>query len=346
MKIALVAPVEEAVPPAAYGGVEQVVHLLDEDLTRRGHDVVLLASGGSRAAGRLVELVSAPLGAPHQDRDSASYGAAKTTAARAAAAAIADERPDAVLCHTWRYLDHAAPGIPTLTTIHYPVDTPLYRDIFASYPAARYISVSRSQQRLAPRLRFVGNVYNGVDVDALPFSGSAGQYLVFLGRFSPDKGVDIAIRAAQRVGIPLRIGAKLDKGNRDWFAAVVEPLVRRGGVELVGEVSAADKGEFLSGALALVHPSRWNEPFGLAAVEAMACGTPVVALRRGAAEEVVADGVTGFVVDDEKDIDAALLDVAGLDRATCREYARERFSQERMGAGYESLLRAEAPDAG
>ncbi|MBL7494289.1 glycosyltransferase family 4 protein [Frankia sp. AgB1.9] len=342
MKIALIAPVEEAVPPPAYGGVEQVVHLLDRELTRRGHDVLLLASGGSRSAGRLVALLPAPLGAPHQDRDSAAYGAAKTAAARTAAEVIERERPDAVLCHTWRYLEHAVLGIPTLTTVHYPLDTPPYREIFAGYPAARYVSVSLSQQRLAPRARFIGNVYNGVDVASLPFIGSAGRYLAFLGRFSPDKGVDIAIRAAQRAGIPLRIGAKLDRGDREWFAAVIEPLVRRGGVELVGEISAADKGAFLGGALGLVHPSRWNEPFGLAAVEAMACGTPVVALRRGAAEEIVADGETGFVVEEEDAVVSALAKISNIDRAVCRAHVHQRFSQERMGAGYESLLRSEA----
>jgi glycosyltransferase involved in cell wall biosynthesis len=161
---------------------------------------------------------------------------------------------------------------------------------------------------------------------------------VYLGRCSPDKGLDLAIRAAQAAGVPLRVGAKLDAVDRDWFDSVVVPLARRGGVEFVGEVLAADKCRFLADAAGLLHPSRWSEPFGLAAVEAMACGTPVVMLRRGAADEIVADGIAGFVVTEEDDLPAAVERLPEIDRAACRDRAKALFDRRGMADGYESLF--------
>ena len=343
MRIALVAPVEEAVPPRAYGGIEQVVHLLDEDLSRRGHDVLLLASGGSSAAGRLVPLTAEPLAA--RIRDGATRGLAlrKDEAMREAAAALHADPPDAVLSHSWRLLDHVD-GLraPLLTTVHYPLDSEPYRPIFLARRHGTYVSVSRSQQAALPQLRFAGNVYNGIDVAALPFGARSDGYLAFLGRISPDKGLDIAIRVAQAAGLPLKVAAKLDAAHRPWFEATVAPLLRRGGAELLGEVRARDKGPFLAGAVALLHPSRWSEPFGLAAVEAMACGTPVVALRRGAADEIVRHGETGFVADSEDELVAAVDGVPSLDRTACRRHVEERFGRARMAEDYEQLAREAA----
>lgn len=328
MRMTIVAPLEELVPPPGYGGIERVVALLDRELARRGHDVTLLASGGSTSGGQLVPVVPEPLGR-HLDV------ATKERAARQAAAALRDA--DVVLNHWWRLLDHVTSPAPVLTTVHYPLDTEPWRGNFLQRRQWPYVSISASQHRAAPSLHFVANVYNGIDVVAMPFSASAGQYFAYLGRLWPEKGVDIAIKVAQAAGVPLKVAAKLDHVHREWFDAEVMPLLRLGGVELVGELTAAQCGSFLAGALALLHPARWSEPFGLAMVEAMACGTPVLALRRGAAEEIISDGETGFVVDTEEEMVGAVRRIDALSRRACRVRVEEHFDYRIMADGYEAL---------
>jgi glycosyltransferase involved in cell wall biosynthesis len=336
MKITLVAPIEETVPPVAYGGIEQIVHFLDHDLVARGHDVTLLASGGSSAAGRLVPLATKALGRPRSEDEVRCFAALKNQAAQRAAAIIADEQPDMVLNHCWRLVDCLRTNA-SLTTVHFPVDTEPYRSIFFARKHATYVAVSNAQRQDAFGLRFAATVYNGIDVAALPYSARHGNYLAFLGRMSPEKGLDIAIRVAQKVGILLKIAAKLDIVERPWYDDVIAPLLRRGGVELVGEIGACDKGAFLANALALLHPSRWREPFGLAAVEAMACGTPVLSLNRGAAAEIVQDGRTGFVVNDEAALASAIDGVKRIERSACRQHVASRFDRRLMAEQYEQL---------
>lgn len=336
MRIILVAPVEETVPPIAYGGIEQVVHLLDEDLSARGHQVTLLASGGSKASSRLVPLIPNPLGRPTSKQELEFFQVRKDQAARCAASLIADERPDIVLNHSWRVIDYLS-SCRSLTTVHFPLDVQPYSDLFRARKHATYVSISDSQRRGVTELIFAATVYNGIDVETFPFSVVRGQYLAFLGRVAPEKGLDIAIRVAQKTGIELKVAAKVDLVHRHWFDAVILPLVRLGGVELIGEISTDQKGRFLSGAMALLHPSRWNEPFGLAAAEAMACGTPVLALDRGAATEIVEDGRTGFVVDNEDDLTAAVGRLDRIDRAVCRAHVAFKFDRQRMAEAYEKL---------
>lgn len=337
MKIAIVAPAEESIPPKTYGGIERVVHLLDRELARRGHEVFLLASGQSDSAGCLVPLTTAPISAEGRDLDPDELVARKEEAARVAASRLEEIRPDVVLNHAWRLLDHLRSlAYPVLTTIHYPLDTGPYRSIFLARAEWEYVSVSLSQQRACGSLRFAGNVYNGVDLETLPFSPRADGYFAFLGRVSPDKGLDIAIRVAQRVGAPLKIAAKIDRVHQPWFEEVIVPLLERGHAELIGEVNTGQRAAFLGGAQALLHPSRWSEPFGLAAVEAMACGTPVLALRRGAADEVIEDGTTGFLADSEQELAEKAAGVGEIRREACRAHAA-RFAHTRMAAEYEAL---------
>ena len=336
MRITLVAPIEETVPPVAYGGIEQVVHFLDHDLTARGHEVTLLASGGSSAASRLVPLSTEALGRPRNEREVRAFRALKNQAARRAATIIADERPDIVLNHSWRLLDYLRTN-PSLTTLHFPLDAEPYRSIFFARNHATYVAISRAQRQDAHGLRVAGTVYNGIDVAALPYSTARGDYFAFLGRVSPEKGLDIAIRVAQKVGVLLKVAAKLDVTERRWFDDVIAPLLRRGGVEFVGEIAAHEKGAFLAGAAALLHPSRCSEPFGLAAVEAMACGTPVLTLNRGAAAEIVQDGRTGFVVNDEAALASAIDGLERIERSACRQHAASRFDRRFMAEQYEQL---------
>ena len=209
--------------------------------------------------------------------------------------------------------------------------------MFLARSQALYISISWSQQRALDSLRFAGNIYNGIDLDSLPFSARSDGYLAFLGRVAPEKGLDLAIRAARDVGLPILVAAKLDGIHQDWFDAVVAPLLRSEGVTFIGEVNAAGRARLLAGAIALLHPSRWSEPFGLAAVEAMSCGTPVVALRRGAADEVIEHGASGIVVDDEDELAGGVRRALLLDRVACRAHVASRFSHLRMATEYEEL---------
>ena len=339
MRIALVAPVEERIPPTTYGGIETVVHLLDGALAERGHEVVLLASGGSKSHGRLLPLTDAPISAEGRDIDPEHVVQKKETSARLAAELLADLHVDVVLNHSWRLIDHLdRPPCPVLTTVHYPLDRDPYRSIFLARSHASYVSISWSQQRaIEGSLRFAGNVYNGIDLEALPFSARANGYLAFLGRVSPEKGLDLAIRAARKLALPIVVAAKLDRVYQGWFDAVIAPVLRGDGVEFIGEVDAAQRAQLLGGAMALLHPSRWSEPFGLAAIEAMACGTPVVALRRGAAAEVIDHGTSGIIVDDEDKLAAGVRRALLLDRVACRAHVASRFSHLRMAAEYEEL---------
>jgi glycosyltransferase involved in cell wall biosynthesis len=336
MRIFLVAPIEETVPPVAYGGIEQVVHLLDHDMTARGHQVTLLASGGSSASSRLIPLVAKPLGRPATSEEAENFPVLKDRAARYAASVIAEEHPDIVLNHSWRVLDYLDRS-PTLTTVHFPLDAGPYREVFFARRHAAYVSISYSQRRDGHGLAFEGTVHNGIDVEAFPYSPAQGGYLAYLGRISPEKGLDIAIRVARKAGIPLKVAAKLDIANGRWFEEVIVPLIHGGDVELVGEISGHQKGTFLSGAMALLHPSRWSEPFGLAAVEAMACGTPVLALNRGAAAEIVDHGRTGFIAEDEDGLVSSLKRVSSIERPACRRHAAQRFGRQQMAERYEKL---------
>jgi glycosyltransferase involved in cell wall biosynthesis len=338
MRIALVAPVEERIPPRTYGGIETVVHLLDRALADRGHEVVLLASGGSKSHGRLLPLTDAPIAVEGRDLDPQDVVHKKESAARMAAQLLPDLDIDVVLNHSWRLIDYLdSPPCPVLTTVHYPLDQDPYRSIFLARSRATYVSISWSQQRALDTLRFAGNVYNGIDLNTLPFSPRSDGYLAFLGRVSPDKGLDLAIRAAQEVHLPIVVAAKLDGIYRGWFDAIIAPLLLSGGVELIGEVNAAERAKLLGGAIALLHPSRWSEPFGLAAVEAMACGTPVVALRRGAADEVIDHGTSGILVDDEDELADGVRRALLLDRVACRAHVASCFTHLRMAAEYEEL---------
>lgn len=264
MKIALVAPVEESVPPRKYGGIEQVVHLLDGQLGQLGHDIFLLASGGSDSLGRLIPLTDEPLSAGGRDLETGELVACKEAAAERAAWLLAVLQPDIVLNHSWRLLDHAGSiTLPVLTTIHYPLDAGPYRRVFLERPQGTYVSVSLSQQRAVESLSFAGNVYNGVDLEALPFSSLPDGYFAFLGRVSPDKGLDIAIRVAQDVCVPLKIAAKLDGAHRPWFDMVVAPLLERGGAEFMGEVDTAGRAALLGGRLPSFTPRAGASRSGL-----------------------------------------------------------------------------------
>jgi glycosyltransferase involved in cell wall biosynthesis len=338
MRIAQVAPLYESVPPHAYGGTERVVSWLTEELVRQGHQVTLFASGDSVTAAELVPVCRQALRldpscvdqlAPHVVMVEEVYRQA--------------DRFDLIHFHidylhfpVSRRCPHAQ-----VTTLHGRLDIPELPALYRTFPGMPVVSISDAQRAPLPWLNWQGTVYHGLPRHLHTFRGQPGTYLAFLGRVSPEKGLDRAIAIARRTGRPLRIAAKVDRADRDYFRDVIKPLLCAAGslVEFLGEVGGKDKDEFLGHAFALLFPIDWPEPFGLVMIEALACGTPVIACRRGSVPEVMTDGVTGFVVEDVDESVAAVERVASLDRRQCRAVFEARFSAERMARDYLTIYR-------
>lgn len=338
LRIGLLAPPWVPIPPPQYGGIEQVVAALADGLVERGHDVVLVAAPGSQIAGAqtISPLVTVPdvIGHAVSDWQHALAGI--------------DELDDVDII-----IDHSGPlgalltsrlHVPGLHVTHGPLDpvpTEIYAGIARHSPGLRLIAISNAQQAMAPSLPFAGVCYNGIPLDSVPFRAKPDGYLAFLGRMSPEKGPAEAIRIAQRAGLPLLIGAKCREADEHaYFAEHVAPHIGPDVVWL-GELNAAAKFELLAGARALVFPIAWPEPFGMVMIEAMACGTPVLATRHGSVPEVVADGVTGFIRPAADDLIAMVPRLDEIDRSACRRRVAELFSADAMTTGYEHLARAE-----
>ncbi len=338
MRIAQIAPLHEAVPPLLYGGTERVVSFLTEELVALGHDVTLFASGDSRTSATLAPAWPRALRLDPTIRDTTAPHMLMMEQVRRRAAEF-----DILHFHVdyWPFSLFTRQATPFLTTLHGRLDLPEIRPMFDGFPAAALVSISDSQREGLPGLGYVGTVHHGLPGGLLsPVAGVIPSYLAFLGRIAPEKGPDRAIRIARAAGIPLKIAAKVSDADKPWFDAVIRPMAAGGGVELVGEISDAQKPAFLSGAVGLLMPVDWPEPFGLAMIEAMACGTPVVAFDRGSIPEIVDDGVTGFVVQDEAGAVAAIRRLRRLSRALVRKRFGERFTARRMAEDYVGIYQA------
>ncbi|MDG3007741.1 glycosyltransferase family 4 protein [Paludisphaera mucosa] len=337
MRIAQIAPLYESIPPRLYGGTERVVHHLTEELVGMGHEVTLFASGDSETSARLVPGCPRALWRDPDVRETLPHHVRLVEMVEREAG-----RFDVVHFHL-DYVHFPVVGrlpCPTLTTPHgrlRPADHRAFLDAFPDVPLA---SISEDQRRPLPQAAWRATVHHGLPPDVHTFRERPGAYLAFLGRISPEKGLDDAVDIAQRAGLPLRVAAKIYPEERPYYEREILPLLRRcPWVELVGEVGGAAKDAFLGEALALLFPIRWEEPFGLVMIEAMACGTPVVAYRRGSTPEVMRDGVTGFLVDDLEGAAAAVGKVGGLDRRACRRDFEERFTAARMARDYVDVYR-------
>jgi glycosyltransferase involved in cell wall biosynthesis len=342
MKIAQIAPLAESVPPKLYGGTERVVSYLTEELVRLGHDVTLFASGDSATRAELVPCAPAALRLAHLSQATAYY-TLMLEAVRVRAAEF-----DVLHFH----IDHLHLPLfrsfarKTVTTMHGRLDqaplAALYRE-FADMPL---VSISDSQRAPLPFAHWASTVYHGLASEVCPFNPAFGPashregYFAFLGRISPEKGLGRAVEIARRAGRRLRIAAKIDPVDSEYYQTLVKPLLGSRGIEFVGEVNEAQKPAFLGNAAALLFPIDWPEPFGLAMIEAMSCGTPVIAWRNGSVPEIVEDGVTGFIVDSIDAAVAALDRAAQLDRARVRRRFEARFSAARMARDYLSVYRA------
>lgn len=343
MRIAQVAPLGESVPPARYGGTERIVSYLTEALVQQGHEVTLYASGDSKTAARLkaMSLRSLRNHLSHADIE-AIFGEGMADIHRARHAY------DIIHFHVgwFEFPVFADCRTPCLTTLHGPLDHPVLRERVGSYRDFPLVSISNAQRRPLPDQNWLATIYHGVPDPAIE-AGGPGRYLAFLGRISPEKRPDLAIEIAQRAHLPLKIAAKVDPVNEQYFETEIKPLLSRPGVEFLGELDEGAKRSFLAGARALLFPIDWSEPFGLVMIEAFACGVPVIGFRRGSVPEIIEDGVTGFVVEDADAAAAALDRIEMIDRRFVQQRFRERFTVKRMVRDYAALYSrlADAPYA-
>jgi len=331
MRIAQVAPLHECVPPKLYGGTERIVSYLTEELVRQGHDVTLFASGDSMTSARLIPVCHESLRlSPHVIDPLAHHTLLLEEVFRR------KQEFDIIHFHI-DYLhfplsrrEHVA----NVTTLHGRLDLPDLVPLYDAYRDMPLISISDAQRRPLPRVNWRATVYHGMPEDCLIPGAGEGNYLAFLGRISPEKGVDEAIAIAKRVGMPLKIAAKVDRADREYFERVIKAQLNHELIEYIGEIGYAEKNEFLGNAAALLFPIQWPEPFGIVMMEAMACGTPVIAYSRGSVPEVIEDGVNGYIVHDVDEAVAALKRIGCLDRVQCRSRFEERFTARRMAEDY------------
>ena len=331
MRIAQIAPLHEAVPPKLYGGTERVVSYLTEELVALGHQVTLFASGDSVTSARLHAAWPRSLRLDPDIRDAIAPHMLMMEEVRRHS-----EDFDVLHFHLdyWPFSMFSRQKVPFVTTLHGRLDLPELRPIFNAFPSAPVVSISNAQRLGLPQARFVATVPHGIPDRVPSLPSTTPTYLAFLGRIAPEKGPDRAIRIARACGIPLRIAAKVDKADQHYFDAMIRPMLDSPGVEMIGEISEREKPAFLCGAKGLLMPIEWPEPFGLVMIEAMSCGTPVVAFNRGSAPEVIEDGLTGFIVEDEAAAIAAVRCLDHLDRGAVRARFEQRFTARRMAEDY------------
>jgi glycosyltransferase involved in cell wall biosynthesis len=336
MRIAQISPLFESVPPKLYGGTERIVHFLTEELVALGHDVTLFASGDSETSARLV---------PVCDRALRLGKAAEPTAHHLLALEAAFRNPGEFdVIHT--HVDYLAypfarrhPDTPVVATLHGRLDLPELQPLYREYAGIPLVSISDAQRAPLPDAEWVATVHHGLPVSRYPFRARPGGYLAFLGRVSPEKGLLSAIDIALACGMPLRIAAKVDAADKAFFEERVRPRLDHPLIGFLGEIGDERKAEFLGGAAALLFPIEWPEPFGLVMIEAMSCGTPVLARRRGSVPEVMADGITGFTFEMDDEAVALVPRAMGLDRRACREHFEARFAARRMAEDYLAAYR-------
>jgi glycosyltransferase involved in cell wall biosynthesis len=340
VRIAQVAPPLEQVPPTRYGGTERVIHSLTEELVRRGHNVTLFASGDSTTSARLDPIVERAIWHHIRYRDHLPFVIAGLQA-------VLDRADEFDIIHS--HLDYLAfpfarvSPTPWVHTLHGRMDLPEYQQLYQTFGDASVVSISNNQRRPVPFADWVATVYNGIPVDEYPFEPSAGEYLAFVGRIAPEKNLHLAVEVALKVGIPLKIAARMPLSRAmspndgdDWayYEERIRPYLDDPLIEYIGEVDEHQKRVLLRDAAALINPVNWPEPFGLVMAEALACGTPVIAKRAGSVPEIVEDGHTGFICDSALEMMLACDRLSEIDRSECRQSAERRFSSAEMTRGY------------
>ncbi len=344
MRIAQVAPLHESVPPKLYGGTERVVHYLTEELVKMGHEVTLFASKDSQTSARLIPCTERSLRLDPTVKDPLAHHIImlEKVARYAHQFDIIHFHIDYIHFPLMRRLN-----ISHVTTLHGRLDIPDLKPLYQEFNEAPVVSISNAQRGPLPMARWVATVYHGLPEDLYRFREKPGKYLAFLGRISPEKRPDRAIKIAERAGMKLLIAAKVDQADGAYFEAVIKPLLKSPWVEFIGEINDREKDEFLGNAYALLFPIDWPEPFGLVMIEANACGTPVIAWRCGSVPEIIEHGVNGLIVESLDEAVKAVEKVSQLSRQKCREVFEKRFTSKVMAknylAVYESILEQEKP---
>lgn len=339
MRIAQVAPLFESVPPKAYGGTERVVSYLTEQLVELGHDVTLFASGDSQTSAELVPCSERSLRVNLPRGDSLALHMLMLEKVQQRA-----HQFDLIHYHV-DYLHYSLSrrGVtPSVTTLHGRLDTPELSLLYQEFDDVPVVSISDAQRLPLPWANWVATVYHGLPLDLYRFHEQPSDYLAFVGRISPEKGVDRAIEIARRAGVRLVIAAKVDVVDQEYFEEHIQPMLdeTKGLVEFIGEVNEQEKQQLLGNAIAMLFPIDWPEPFGLAMIESMACGTPVITRNKGSVPEIIDEGVTGFIIDGVESGVRAIEAAAAIDRRECRRVFERRFSARRMANDYARVYSA------
>jgi len=339
MRIAQISPLTESVPPRLYGGTERVVSYLTEELVRQGHAVTLFASGDSITNSHLIAGCPRALRLENNSLDSLSHHILMLEK-------IWQHANEFDIIHN--HIDYLPFSMfkrvltPAITTLHGRLDFPDLQPLYREFKEMGLVSISNSQRRPLPWANWQETVYHGLPMELYNPCLNPSDYLAFIGRISPEKGVDRAVEIALRSGRPLKIAAKIDKVDREYYHSKIVPLLKAPGIEFIGEISDSEKNAFLGNAAALLFPVDWPEPFGIALIEAMACATPAIAFDRGSVPEVVEDGVSGFIVQNIPEAVEAVAKIEKLNRATVRRTFESRFSANRMAQDYIRIYRKQS----
>jgi len=342
MRIAIIAPLFEAVPPQKYGGTERVIHFIVEELVRLGHDVTLYAAGGSQTSAKLIQCAPGCFRALNIPDGTPEVRNAYTAQLELAFSGVHEHDIVHVRHGTYSYqlavleANLGNQAVPVVWTDHNAIhqgDKPTSFKNMARLGIG-LTGLSDSHRSTVPEANWLATIHHGLPANMLTPSEATPSYLAFLGRIAPEKGIMAAVRISEAGGFELKVAAKVDPSNRDFYESEVKPLFAQSKVDFIGEISETEKGPFLSGAIALIFPISWKEPFGLVMIEAMACGCPVIAFRMGSVPEIIEDGVTGFVVDTEEEAVEALRYVGSLDRKLIRQRFEERFTSTTMVQKY------------
>ena len=341
MKIALLAPFEESIPPEKYGGTELIVYHLCQILSEK-HSVFLLATGDSETKAKLVPIFPRNIRKEKISQDMKVRDSLKYIAIAKVVQELKKINPDIIHNHIgWRFLPFA-PFFksPVVTTLHGPLNIAYQQLVYGRFKKFPFVSISNSQRKPFKVLNFAATVYNGIDIKQFHFNDKPkGGYFAFLARMSPEKGPVQAIEAAKKAGVKLRMAAKIDAVDKEYFEKKVKPLIDGKQIKFIGEIKTSEKSDFLRNAKGLLVPLQWEEPFGLFMTEAMACGTPVIAFERGSVPEVVKNKKTGFILKTVGQMAEAIKKIGLIDRKECRKWVEEKFTAERMVSGYEKVYK-------